>query len=199
MRLNLKAVKSVKTGKRLEQIEKVANYAKNILGVNVSFVDNEKIGHCSGEYEAPIGGKKAVVLVSNNLSGLSTLLTLLHELGHHIDLLKRGSIPIEEEAYRHYPDDFGIACPIKYRKHIKNIENHANYHAWEIARYLDLRLPVFTYIKDVLFQQESLNYTLANGYTPKKIRDKLWKKCHKKARRLVCQLKNPLSLLFVIR
>lgn len=194
----IKKLKNVSSIRRLEQIEKVITYAHDFLNVEVNFLDSNKIGNCSGEYTAPKGQRKGAVVVANNLTGLSTMLTLLHELGHHIDYLKRGYVEVEEEAYHFYPDALNKKCPIKYRKHIRKIENEANKHAWEIAIYLDLKIPLFSYIKDVVYQQESLNYTLANGITNRNMRKKLWKKSNKIAQQIF-QCPNPLLHLFVTR
>ena len=194
----IKKLKNVSSIRRIEQIDKIITYAHDFLNVEVDFLDSSKIGHCSGEYTAPKGQRRGNVVVADNLTGLSTILTLLHELGHHIDYLKRGYVEVEEEAYHFYPDSADKKCPVKYRRHIRKVENEANRHAWEIAIYLDLKIPLFSYIKDVVYQQESLNYTLANGTTNKIIRKKLWKKSNKIAKQILLS-QNPLLQLFVTR
>jgi hypothetical protein len=196
----MKKLTKITSLKRLQQIEKIVRYAKNFLDVEVEFVCTSTIGGDSGHYLAPKGQRRGKVVMGNDFSGLMTILILLHELGHHIDFLKRGYVELEEIAYNYYPEDDNQKCPIKYRKHIRNVENMANFHAWEIATYLDLKIPKFSFLKDVLFQQESLNYTLANGPCSKKMRDKLWRKCHKKARELAkCKSTNPMLLISVIK
>lgn len=194
----IKKLKNITSIKRIEQIDKIITYAHDFLNVEVDFLDSKTMENCSGEYTAPKGQRKGNVVVANDLTGLSTILTLLHELGHHIDYLKRGYVEIEEEAYHFYPDTQGKKCPIKYRKYIRKIENEANKHAWEIATYLDLKIPLFSYIKDVVYQQESLNYTLANGITNRNARKKIWKKSNKIAKQIY-QSQNPLLHLFVTK
>ena len=194
----IKKLKNVSSFKRIAQIEKIVTYAHNFLNVEIQFLDTKNLENCSGEYTAPKGQRKANISIDDSFSGLGTILTLLHELGHHIDYLKRGYVGIEEEAYLYYPDTKNEICPIKYRKHIRKVENEANKHAWEIATYLDLKIPIFSYIKDVVYQQESLNYTLAHGITDKIIRKKLWKKSDKIAKKIL-QSPNPLLHLFATR
>ena len=180
------------------QIEKIITYAHDFLNVEIEFLSTKDLENCSGEYAAPKGQRKGSISVDDSFSGLSTIFILLHELGHHIDYLKRGYVQVEEEAYFYYPETINEICPIKYRKHIRKVENEANKYAWEIATYLDLKIPIFSYIKDVVYQQESLNYTLAHGITNKIIRKKLWKKSIKIAKK-ISQSPNPLLHLFATR
>lgn len=194
----IKKLTNISSIRRLAQIDKIITYAHDFLNVEILFLNDKELENCSGEYTAPKGQRRGSVSVSNSMSGLSTILTLLHELGHHIDYLKRGYVEIEEEAYWFYPDTPNEICPIKYRKHIRKVENEANKHAWEIATYLDLKIPIFSYIKDVVYQQEHLNYILAHGTTNRNIRKKLWKKTYKISKTIL-QSPNPLLHLFATR
>lgn len=181
---------------RVLQIKKIVKYAKEFLNVDVKFVPNLST---AGLYTAPAGQRRALVEVLSTYNGLTIVLTLLHELGHHIDFLERGYVEVEEVAYNYYPHEVGAQTPIKYRKHIRNVENEANIHAWKIAKYLDLKIPIFAFVKDVLHQKEMMNYMFSHGPCPKKVRDKLRKKCHKKAKELLWQSENPMSQLWLIK
>lgn len=197
MKYDLVCVSSIK---RMEQIDKIVKYAKTFLNVDIYFKDSSHTGGDAGHYLAPKGQRRGQVVIYNRYSGLMTILILLHELGHHIDFLKRGWVEEEEIAYRYYPEEPNQKCPIKYRKHIRNVEYYANFHSWEIAQYLDLKIPQFSFLKDVLFQQECLNKTLSSGTIDKKTRDKIWRKCHKRARELsICKSTNPMLLLSVTK
>lgn len=190
----------IDSDKRLKQIDKIIRYANQYLEIDIALVDKDRSGGASAEYAAPTSSVKAKITLRNDDTGLSTIFILLHELGHHIDYLKRGKVPVEEEAYQFYPDGPGIKCPIKYRKHIRHVENQANKYAYEIAILLDLKIPSYYFIKNVYYQQLALDSILSNGTNDRNTRIKLHRKAAKKARELLkCPSKNPLSLLFATK
>ena len=188
MALNLDSVDSLK---RIEQIEKIIKYAKAILNVDVKFISKDKSQNQSGGYIAPTGQRKAEVLIGNYHSGIETILILIHELGHHIDFLQRGYVHEEEVAYHHYPENKGEACPKKWRKYILNTEYQAIIHAREIATYLDLKLPPYTYLKDEIYNILSLKFILEKGQTSKNNRRELWKLASKYAKQSLINNKLP--------
>lgn len=178
-------LKRVKSGKRLDQIEKILKYAKEFLNVDIVFVDHKKMGNDSGGYIAPKGQSPGLVTISNNYNGITTIFILIHELGHHIDFLKRGYVLDEDIAYQYYPVERGGRCPIKYRRLIRNVEDQAIKYAYELAIYLDLKLPAFQYLKDEFFTRDSLELVLKNGPMTSEEINKLKKKCTKKAKLLL--------------
>ena len=186
--------------KRLSQLDKIIRYADEYLDIDIIPLEENCPGGGPAEYTRPLKGQRAKIHIRNDDTGLSTIFILLHELGHHIDYLKRGLVQIEEDAYQYYPDKPGVKCPIKYRKHIRNVENQANRHAYEIATYLDLKIPSFYFIKNVIYQQLAVDQILSRGTNDRNTRIKLHRKAAKKAKEILkCQSKNPISLLFVTK
>lgn len=190
-------LKNVHSILRLHQIEKVIEYANNFLNIDVYFVSPDGFEE-SGLYVAPEGVERGSITIVDNLYGIPTLITILHELGHHIDFLKRGYVEEEEEAYHFYPEKRGESCPVKYRDLIFHVENEANRHAYEISQYLDLKIPLFSFIKDVIYQRECLDYDLKFGSTTKEIRREMWRIANKKAKYLM-RYRNPVSRLFATK
>lgn len=178
-------MKKVTSQKRIDQINKIKKYAQIYLNTEVVFVSAKEMGFCSGGYVSPKGQTKGKVTIADDYNGIMTILILIHELGHHIDFLKRGNPQIEEEAYQFYPDQRGKSCPIKYRKHIRNTEDMAIKYAYELAVMLDLRLPAFQYLKDELYTRQALELIFKNGPMNKEEIGKLKKKCAKQARKLL--------------
>lgn len=186
--------------KRLTQLDKIIRYAIDYLNVEIILIERDLESGAPADYASPNRGENAKINIRNNDTGLGTIFILLHELGHHIDYLKRGHVQIEEDAYQHYPDKSGQKCPIKYRKHIRNVENQANKYAYEIATYLDLKIPSFYFAKNVIYQQLCLDAILSGGTTTREQRRKIHRKATKKAKELLkCQSKNPISLLFAMK
>jgi hypothetical protein len=178
-------LKKVISQKRKEQIQKIIRYAKTYLNTDVEFVESKKMGNDSGGYHCPRGQTRGRVTIADDYNGMTTILILIHELGHHIDFLKRGNPEIESEAYQYYPEKRGESCPIKYRRHIRKTEDEAIKHAYELAVMLDLRLPAFQYLKDELFTKQSLEMVLKNGPMTKDEIRKLKKKSAKQAQKLL--------------
>jgi hypothetical protein len=178
-----KLVKKVTSEKRKEQINKIIKYAKTYLNTEVTFVDSKKMGSDSGGYISPKGQTKGKITIADDYNGIITMLILLHEIGHHIDFLKRGNPVEEEEAYGFYPTVRGQSCPIKYRKLIRKTEDEAIKHAYELAVMLDLKLPAYQYLKDELFTKQSLELILRNGPLTKQEILSLKKKCSKQAKK----------------
>lgn len=172
---------------RINQINKITNYALKFLNVDVVFMDPKDLGSISGGYECPRGQELAKITISNDYNGLTTILIMLHELGHHIDYLKRGNPADEDNAYQYYPEVRGASCPIKYRKLIRKTEDEAIRHAYELAVMLDLKLPSFQYLKDELFTKQSLEMVLRNGPMTREEIQKLKKKCAKQAKKLLAE------------
>jgi hypothetical protein len=194
MNYDLKYVDSIL---RLHQIDKIIDYANNFLNIDVYFVDPKSFDD-SGEYVAPEGVERGSITIVDNLRGIPTILTLLHELGHHIDFLKRGYVEEEEYAYGFYPEKRGESCPVKYRDLIKHVEDEANRHSYEISQYLDIKIPLFSFIKDVIYQRECLDYSLKFGSTTKEIRREMWRIATKKAKYQM-RYQNPVSRLFATK
>lgn len=176
---------NVNSDKRIKQIEKIITYAKQILGVDVKFLGKEKFYGHSGGYTAPNGQRKAEVIIDNQYNGLTTIFILLHELGHHIDFLKRGYVHDEEVAYHYYPEKRNSGCPKKWRKYIVNTEYQAIIHARELATYLDLKLPIRSYLKDEIFNAISLRYVLEKGLTTRQDRRDIWKESVEISKRIL--------------
>lgn len=189
MKLNLSKVNSEK---RLKQIEKILTYCKDILNLSVQFVSPKDLGKDSGGYYVPTNAAKGRILVENGHTGLMTIYILLHEIGHHIDFLKRGYNQEEEDAYeKYYPVKRGDKCPLKYKKLIYSIEEYAIKNARELATLLDLKLPAWGYLADELYTIESTKFVLNHGPMTQKERDNLRKRCHKRARKILkCQSNN---------
>ena len=183
-------MKKIKSEKRKEQISKIIKYAKTYLNTEIQFIDSKEMGNDSGGYVSPRGQTKGKITIADDYNGIMTILILLHEIGHHIDFLKRGNPVEEEEAYNFYPITRGQSCPIKYRKFIRRTEDEAIKHAYELAIMLDLKLPSYQYLKDELFTKQSLELILRNGPLTKNEIHSLKKKCSKQAKRL---LKNEYS------
>lgn len=178
-------MKKVTSQKRIEQINKIRKYAQIYLNTEIIFMTPKEMGHSSGGYLSPKGETKGRVTIADNYNGIMTILILIHELGHHIDFLKRGNPEIENEAYQFYPDQRGQSCPIKYRRHIRLTEDMAIKYAYELAVMLDLKLPAFQYLKDELFTRQSLELIFKSGPLDKVQMSKLKKKCAKQARALL--------------
>lgn len=178
-------MKKVTSQKRIDQINKIIKYAKEYLSTDVVFVNHLDMGADSGGYLCPSGQTRGKVTISNKYNGITTILILIHELGHHIDFLKRGNPEEESIAYQYYPVERGTSCPIKYRKHIRKTEDEAIRHAYELAVILDLKLPAFQYLKDELFTKYSLEMVLKNGPMTSEEISKLKKKCAKQAKKLL--------------
>lgn len=184
--MNLKELMYSLSSVREKQIKKILKYGKEILNIEVEIKEPQK-GNCqSGGYIAPEGNKKAKVLVVNEYRGLNLVFILLHEFGHHIDFLKRGYIPEEEDAYQYYPDSKDEApCPEKYKKVIRFIEEEANKYAQELAIYLDLKLPRYSSLKDLIYDRKILEIQLEKGFTNQTTRLKIRKLASGEARRIV--------------
>jgi hypothetical protein len=178
-------LKKVTSHKRIDQINKIKKYAHVYLNTEIIFVDHKQMGSDSGGYCSPRGQTKGKVTISDDYNGITTILILLHEIGHHIDFLKRGNPLDEDLAYQHYPTERGTSCPIKYRKLIRRTEDMAIKYAYELAIMLDLRLPAFQYLKDELYTRQSLELILKNGPMIKEEIIKLKKKCTKQARAML--------------
>ena len=178
-------MKKVTSQKRKDQINKIIKYAKTYLNTDIEFIDSKSMGNDAGGYLSPQGQTRGKITIADNYNGIMTILILLHEIGHHIDFLKRGNPQDENEAYRYYPEKRGTSCPIKYRKYIRRIEDEAIRHAYELAIMLDLRLPSYQYLKDELFTKQSPELILKNGPLTKKEIHSLKKKCSKQAKRLL--------------
>ena len=178
-------MKKVTSELRINQIKKITNYALKFLNVNVIFADSKSMGDSAGGYQCPRGQTLGEIVIADDYNGIMTILIMLHEIGHHIDFLKRGNPLDEDEAYHYYPTERGTSCPIKYRKLIRKTEDEAIRHAYELAVMLDLKLPAFQYLKDELFTKQALEAVLKNGPQTKQEISKLKKKCAKQARRLL--------------
>jgi len=178
-------VKKVTSPKRREQINRIIKYAKMYLNLEVEFIHSKSMGNTSGGYQCPKGQNLGKVTIADDYNGITTILILLHEIGHHIDFLKRGNPLDEDYAYQHYPEERGVSCPIKYRKLIRKTEDEAIKHAYELAIMLDLKLPAFQYLKDELFTKQSLEMILKNGPMTKQEIIKLKKKTAKQARKML--------------
>lgn len=153
---------------RKKEIKKIIRYAKDILGIKIKFVSAEagEMEGFSGLYSQPEEGEKAMIECVKNSSPLTTILILIHEIGHHIDYIKRGSPKDEEQAYNRYPDSSAEApCPEEYVKKINYIEEQAVKYGLELADFLDIKLPVYSTVKDVIFSREMLNLQLKKGFT----------------------------------
>lgn len=173
------------TDKRLEQIFKILDYAEGYLNVDVQFIDHKQMGSDAGGYIAPEGKERGKITLSDGYPSLMTIFILLHEIGHHIDFLKRGIVQEEEDAYLYYPEKRGQSCPKQYRKLITYTEDQAIKYSYELAVMLDLKLPAFQFLKDELYTKRSLDMVLSNGpMTREEIRE-LKRKCHKEAKRLL--------------
>lgn len=178
-------MKKVTSELRINQINKITNYALKFLNVNVIFADPKTMGNTAGGYQCPKGQNLGQIVIADDYNGVMTILIMLHEIGHHIDFLKRGNPIDEDEAYHFYPTERGTSCPIKYRRLIRRTEDEAIRHAYELAIMLDLRLPAFQYLKDELFTKQSLEAVLKNGPQTKQEIGKLKKKCARQARQLL--------------
>jgi hypothetical protein len=178
-------LKKITSQKRIDQINKIKKYAQVYLNTEIVFVSSKEMGFCSGGYVSPKGQTKGKVTIADDYNGLMTILILLHELGHHIDFLKRGNPEIEDQAYQFYPEKRGQSCPIKYRKYIRLTEDMAIKYAYELAVMLDLKLPAYPYLKDELFTKQSLEMVLKNGPMNRDEIKKLKKKCCKQAKALL--------------
>jgi hypothetical protein len=178
-------MKKVKSQKRKDQINKIIKYAKTYINTEIEFVDFKIMGSDSGGYLSPSGQTKGKITIADNYNGIMTILIMLHEIGHHIDFLKRGNPSDEAEAYGYYPIVRGKSCPIKYRRLIRKTENEAIRHAYELAVMLDLKLPAYQYLKDELFTKQSLEIIFKNGPLTKKEIFLLKKKCSKQAKKML--------------
>jgi hypothetical protein len=178
-------VKKIKSPKRKEQINKIIKYAKTYLNLDIEFVDSKKMGETCGNYQSPRGQTLGKVTIADDYNGITTILILIHEIGHHIDFLKRGNPLDESNAYMYYPEERNTHCPIKYRRLIRKTEDEAIRHAYELAVMLDLKLPSFHYLKDELFTKQSLEIILKKGPLNKREIGVLRKKCSRQARRIL--------------
>lgn len=178
-------MKKVTSQKRIDQINKIKKYAKTYLNTDVEFVNSKSMGATAGGYQCPRGQTNSKVTIADDYTGLTTILIMIHELGHHIDFLRRGNPLDEDEAYQHYPEERGQSCPIKYRRLIRKTEDMAIKYAYELAVMLDLKLPAFQYLKDELFTRQSLEMVLKNGPMTKEEISKLKKKCARQAKKLL--------------
>lgn len=176
-------VKKITSQKRLDQINKIKKYAKEYLKIDVEFVEPKKMGGTSGGYESPKGITRSRVTIADDYNGITTILILLHEIGHHIDYLKRGNPPDEQEAYDYYPEERGVSCPPKYRRLIRKTENEAIRHAYELAIMLDLKLSALQYLKDEIYTKQALEMVLKNGPMTKEEIGKLKKKSTEQAKK----------------
>lgn len=183
-------MKKVTSQKRINQINKIIKYAKTYLNTDVEFIDSKKMGSSSGGYSSPKGQSRGKVTIADDYNGMTTILILIHELGHHIDFLKRGNPTDEDQAYCYYPEERGTSCPIKYRRLIRKTEDAAIKYAYELAVMLDLRLPSFQYLKDELYTKQSLELVLKNGPMTKAEIIKLKKKTTKQAKKMLKELYN---------
>lgn len=188
-------MKKITSKLRIEQINKITNYALKFLNLNVIFMDPKDMGNTSGGYQCPRGQELGNVTIADNYNGITTILIMLHEIGHHIDFLKRGNPIDEDDAYKHYPVERGISCPIKYRKLIRKTEDEAIRHAYELAVMLDLKLPALAYLQDELYTKQSLEMVLKNGPMTKEEISKLKKKCGKQAKKILAEKHNNKKVL----
>jgi hypothetical protein len=177
--------KGITSQKRADKISKILKYANQILNIEVEFVDQKKLGSDAGGYVAPKGQCKGKITISNEYNGLTTILILLHEIGHHIDFLKRGYVEDEDAAYQYYPDVRNTYCPLKHRRLIRSVENYAIKYAYELSIFLDLKLPALAYLKDEIYTKSSLELIFKNGPLNKDEMRKLKKKSKKQARLLL--------------
>jgi len=177
--------------KRKKQILKIIKYAKNILNINIKIIESsylEESKTSAGGYSCATNNKSAYIELINSYHGLPTIFILLHEIGHHIDYLKRGLVTKEEVAYEYYPENINEApCPEKYSKLIIHAEDMAVYYARELATFLDLKIPEFSLLVDEFKSKEALKIILKTGNLStedfKYIRNVSRKKAYKKLKK----------------
>lgn len=178
-------IRSVRIKSRKKDLEKIHWYATKCLNLKIELVSDEEMGTDAGGYIEPEDGKPGTITVSRNENPTQMILVLIHEIGHHIDFLKRGYIQEEHFAYGFYPEEIGKPCPPEYRAAITRMEEEAIKNSYELVTYLDLKIPEFTLIKDQLIMRNNLKYILQNGMNTKTWRRKNRQECHKQARKIL--------------
>jgi hypothetical protein len=171
---------------RDNQIKKIVMYARKILDLEIAIVDPNELDNDDGRYYPPEGDDKGCIYVADGYRKLEIIFVMLHEIGHHIDFLKRGTVEAEEKAYSKYPTQYSESpCPDKEAELIRYTEEQAMKYARELSIYLDLRLPEFSFLADEINTRLALDKVLKKGFTTDRERRRMRKLAREEARRII--------------
>lgn len=113
----------------------------------------------AGEYSAPNRKSKALIEIyhSSDTSDHEMFLTLLHELGHHIDYLIRGKV---SDAYYYIDQEY---CPLWARRSILISEKYAVQYAELLYHYFEFNFPYWKVKRECAFDYFQYEYFYKTG------------------------------------
>lgn len=124
---------------RDREIERLRRYAQG-LGVKVSIVYKPRIADSAAW---TTDGSEIIVYTNNNQSKTDIVLSLVHELGHHLWFIheKKRKLDLKFEEALSYESSPNYNVPKRFRKHILDTEI-AGVQYWDvIIKDVDIRIP----------------------------------------------------------
>lgn len=157
------------------ELERVVLFARG-LGVKVLFIR----GGEDGSYVNPKDeNDQGIITINSRGYTVAKISSLLHELGHHMDFVKRGRMP---EAYDHL---YAKKTPRWARQSVCNAEARAVEHALKIYWDLMLRVPLWRVKKDLAMDLYQYRVWLRKAQFPtgpeQKAFGKRWDRMYRKA------------------
>lgn len=178
--------------RREKDLQKVLGYTK-LLDIEVVYVD-ETEGDVAGLYYPRKGPTPPKIHVSTKKQTVfRQLLTILHELGHHIDLREGEWSDQDDKAVELVFDKLNEA-PEWAKRRFWDLEERANWNLLRIAEHLEIELPPFLFWYDIEKLRAYIKLEFKIGKVPKK----LWKEEKRKIRERLLENTPPISSYKII-
>lgn len=150
-----------------DELKRVVKYAKG-LGLSVVFSPYKPGSGTGGEYD---GVSKAIyVYQGRHDSKTDMILVLLHELGHHLDFIykgKRDALKLQEALIKENSRKAGDPPLARHlRQYIYDCELHGTEFMPQIAKELDLKIPLWKVEAEAKLDQWVTRTYLVHGKDP---------------------------------
>lgn len=149
---------------RDDEIKRLIHYAKG-LGVKIIIYNKSKPGTAA---EWTTDGSLIQIYTKSNTSKTSVVLSLLHELGHHVWWIhekdRQPDLKLEEALERHSDVN---PIPKNFRKRIYDMENASTQWWWSIYKDADIKIPEWKIQAAMEFDVWMYEMYYENGKFPK--------------------------------
>lgn len=144
-----------------------------MLDVRVKFLPDFGRGESiAGLYTPPCDAEAALIEIGTTRRSMFTqMTTLLHELGHHLDYIKRGGWSQKENEAADIFEEKGSNSPRWVKKNIWDVEENAHQYMLRIVKFLDIKMPLHSFYYDLEKTRKRLRLELNQD----KINEPAWK------------------------
>jgi hypothetical protein len=165
--------------RRERDFNKLIRYTR-LIGLRIKFAERFKESRDIVGFYTPPEYKQAGVIeiATKRMSMLTQMTTLLHELGHHFDYIKRGGWSKKEMEASDIFEKKGSKSPSWVKKSLWDMEENANQYILKIAKYLDIHIPMHSFYYDLEKTRKQLRLELQQD----KIKTPQWRKEKRKIR-----------------